>query len=141
MRENAPGDGSIFLSAVYTNSVRDNISDKDVQAALKMAAVPLDYPMARGIPVERIDTHSLHIGGANGLSLAGFSDQQIQKLGRWRGEPFKEYIRVQLSNFLEGMSTSMKKTFWFINVEGGVFHDIKDTILTLPYSVAVSQNA
>ena len=37
-----------------------------------------------------------------------------------------------------GMSTSMQKTFGFVNVEGGAFHDVTDTILTLPYSVAVS---
>jgi hypothetical protein len=53
---------------------------------------------------------------------------------------FKEYVREQLSNFSEGMSRSMKKTFGFVNVEGGAFHDITDTVLTLPYSVALSQN-
>ena len=34
----------------------------------------------------------------------------------------------------EGMSTSMQKTFGFVNVEGGVFHDVTETLLTLPYS-------
>jgi hypothetical protein len=39
------------------------------------------------------------------------------------------------------MSRSMKKTFGFMNKEGSAFHDITDTVLTLRYSVAVSQNA
>jgi hypothetical protein len=56
-------------------------------------------------------------------------------------ETFKEYVREQLSNFSEGMSTSMKKTFGFVNVEGGVFHDIMATVLALPYSMAVSSAA
>ena len=91
--------------------------------------------------MERIDTHSLRIGGANALSLARYSDRQIQKMGRWRGETFKEYVHEQLSNFSEGMSASMQKTFGFVNVEGGVFHNITETVLTLPYSVAVSAMA
>jgi hypothetical protein len=136
IRDHAPGDGSVFLSAVFHNNTRTNVTDKNIRAALKLAASALEYPTTCGILVDRIDTHSL--GGANALSLAYCSDRQIQKLGRWRDETFKEYVREQLSNFSEGMSTSMRKTFGFVNVEGGVFHDVMDTVLTLPYSVAVS---
>ena len=82
--------------------------------------------------------HSLRIGEANALALAGYSDRQIQKLGRWRGATFKEYVREQLSNFSEGMSKNMKQTFGFVNVEGGVIHDITPTVLALEYHVAVS---
>ncbi len=139
--EHAPGDGTMFLSAFFDGSTRYDVTDKDLRTALKLTATALDYPATRGIPVERIDTHSLRIGGANALSLAGYSDRQIQKMGRWRGETFKEYVREQLSNFSEGMSASMQKTFGFVNVEGGVFHDITETVLTLPYSVAVSAMA
>jgi hypothetical protein len=141
IRENTPGDDSIFLSAVYDNEVWEDISDKDIQAALKLAAATFDYPTTCRIPVDRIDMHLLCIGRANALSLAGFSHWQIQKLGKWQGKTFKEYVCEQLSNFSEGMSTSMKKTFGFVNVEVGVFHDITYTVLTLPYLVAVSQSA
>jgi hypothetical protein len=89
IRSNAPGQDSIFLSAVFQSGVRSDISDKDIRAALKLAASALNYPATRGIPIERVDTHSLCIGGANALSLAGYSDRHIQKLGRWRGETFK----------------------------------------------------
>lgn len=75
------------------------------------------------------------------MSLAGYSDHQIQKLGKWQGKTFKEYVRKQLSNFSEGMLTSMQKTFRFVNVEGGVFRNITDTVITLPYTVAVSASA
>jgi hypothetical protein len=134
IRSNAPGQESIFLSVVFQLGVRSGILDKDIRASLKLAASTLDYPATRGIPIERVDTHSLRIGGANALSLAGYSDHHIQKLGRWQGKTFKEYVRRQLSTFSKGMSSSLQKTFGFVNVEGGAFHDITDILLTLPYS-------
>jgi hypothetical protein len=83
-----------FLSAYFdVQEVRHDLTDTDVQKALKAAATALNYPMTRNIPIERIDTHSLQIGGANALSLSGYSKQQIQKMGGWRGETFLEYVR------------------------------------------------
>ena len=43
---------------------------------------------------ELINTHSFRIGGATALSLAGFSDSQIQIIGRWRSNSFTRYLRV-----------------------------------------------
>ena len=120
------------LSTVFMGGQKSDVSDKDIRVALKLAAGELDYP-SRGIPVDRIDTHSLRCGGANALALAGYSDRHIQKLGRWRGETFKEYVKEQLSGFSEGMSRSMKKMFGFVNVEGGVYHDVTNTVMAMPY--------
>jgi hypothetical protein len=121
----APGDDTVFLSAVFHNNTHSDILNKAIRVALKMAATALEYPMTHGIPIEHIDTHS----------FARYSDRQIQKLGRWQGETFEEYLHKQQSIFSEGMSTSVRKTFGFVNMEGGVFHDITETILTLPYSI------
>jgi hypothetical protein len=96
---------------VFHNNTHSDISDKDIWAALKLVATALDYPATHGIPIKYTDTHSLHIGRTNVLSLAGYSDSQIQKLGRWHGETFKEYVWEQLSNFSQGMSTSMRRPF------------------------------
>ena len=63
---------------------RKDVTDNDIRRALKEAATVLEYPETRGIPIDRVDTHSLRGGGANALSLNGYSDTQIQKLGRWR---------------------------------------------------------
>jgi hypothetical protein len=41
------------------------------EEALKAAATVLEYPTTKGIPIDRIDTHSLRSGGANALSLSG----------------------------------------------------------------------
>ena len=127
-----------YLSTVSEDGVKFDVRDNDIRAAIKKAATMLDYPSSRGIPIDRIDTHSLRIGGANALSLAGYLDRQIQKMGRWRGETFKEYVREQLSNFSEGISKSMQKCFSFVNVEGGVFHDVTSTVTAMEYNVEVS---
>eukprot|EP00956_Cyclotella_meneghiniana_P024686 scaffold49904_cov49-Cyclotella_meneghiniana.AAC.1 len=103
-------DADTFLSAYFQDGERKDVRDRDISAALKLAAGALDYP-SRGIPIKRIDTHSLRIGGANALSLNGYSKHQIQKMGRWRGETFLEYIRESLSDFSEGMSSAMNKCF------------------------------
>jgi hypothetical protein len=101
-----------------------------VSIALKAAAATLDYPTAKGIPINRIDTHSLCSGGANALSLAGYSNTQIQKMGRWRGATFKEYICKELACFSEGMSTRMKPKMDFVNVAGNMLTSITDELLT-----------
>ncbi|KAK1732566.1 hypothetical protein QTG54_016707 [Skeletonema marinoi] len=100
-----------------------------------MAAAALDYPSCKGIPIDRIDTHSLHCGGANALALSGYSDRQIQKMGRWRSATFLEYIKESLFESSAGMSTNMKRSFNFVNVEGGVFRDITGVTLNSVYSV------
>jgi hypothetical protein len=69
------------------------------------------------------------------LSLAGYSDRQIQKMGRWKGTTFKEYIREELHVFSQGMSKHMKKHFRFVNISGGVYHDITDEVVATEYNV------
>jgi hypothetical protein len=53
-------DSKTFLSAYYNDEKkRGDVTSEDVSKALKAAAVVLDYPTAKGIPVYRINTHSL----------------------------------------------------------------------------------
>jgi hypothetical protein len=98
----------------------------------------IEYPTAKGIPIDQIDTHSLRSKGASALSLAGYSGIQIQKMGWWRGITFKEYIREELACFLEGMSTSMKKQFNFVNIAGNAFNT---TTMEQEYEINVSAAA
>ena len=90
-----------------------------VRFSVKYAVAGLDYP-ARGIPVDRIDTHSLRSGGACALSIAGFKPHEIMKMGRWAPNSlsFMEYIQQQLSTFSAGMTTAMSKITPFTNMEG-----------------------
>ena len=47
-----------------------------------------------GIESGQYKAHSFRIGGATALSLAGYSDEEIQSRGRWRSAVFKSYIRL-----------------------------------------------
>ena len=85
--------------------------------------------------MDRIDTHSLRSGGANALSLAGYTDLQIEKMGRWKGATLKEYIREELHVFSEGMSWNMKRKFQFVNISGGVFHGVTSAVLASEYTI------
>ncbi len=75
---NNRADTKTFLSAHYDDKGQHgNNTNKDVSKALKAVATVLEYPMAMGILIDRIDTHSLRSGGANALSLSGYLDTQI----------------------------------------------------------------
>eukprot|EP00956_Cyclotella_meneghiniana_P002594 scaffold3031_cov49-Cyclotella_meneghiniana.AAC.5 len=127
-----------LLSAYFVDGKRKDVKDSDIRAALKMAAAALDYEGTRGIPTSKIDTHSLRVGGANALSLNGYSVEHIQKMGRWRSNTFLEYIRESLSDFSEGMSKAMSKTFGFVSLEAGIVEDVTDAVVATDYNVAVS---
>lgn len=45
-----------------------------------------------------LNTHSLRIGGATLLSKAGVPEHIIQKIGRWRSDCFKKYVRMSLQH-------------------------------------------
>ncbi len=62
-------------------------------------------------------------------------------MGRWRGATFKEYIREELACFSEGMSTSMRKKFDFVNIAGNAFNFITDELINREYEVNVSTAA
>ena len=48
-----------------------------------------------GLDTKLYQSHSFRIGCASFLSSKGFSDDQIQKLGRWKNNSFVAYVRSQ----------------------------------------------
>ena len=122
-----------FLSTFYHKGQWCDVMGEDISRSLKMLAMLLEYPETRGIPIQLVDTHSLRCGGANALALSGYSDTQIQKMGRCRGATFKEYIREQLACYSEGMTTNMKQNFKFVNVHGNAYHDVTSTCILSDY--------
>jgi hypothetical protein len=118
-----------FLSTFWMDGVRLDVTAENISRALKSAAAELQYPMSKGIPIKRINTHSLRSGGANALALAGYLDTQIQKMGRWQGATFKEYIREELACYVTGMSKDMKRKFTFVNIAGNAFTEIDSDAL------------
>ena len=126
------------LSAYFVNNKKFYLRDKDVSAALKAAAIKLDYEFTRGIPDSAIDTHSLRAGGANALHLSGYSDRVIQKMGRWTSNTFKEYIRENISIFSEGLSKGMATPFQFVNVHAGAVKDVTEATVEAPYHASAA---
>jgi hypothetical protein len=128
-----PGtDPKTFLSVYYKEFGKQrDITNKDISGAFKAEATILEFLMAKGILIDQSDTHSLQSGGANALSLAGYLDTKIQEMVRWQGTTFKEYICNELACFSEGMSTSMKKPFNFVNMTGDAFNTITDELRVL----------
>jgi hypothetical protein len=118
-----------FLSTFWLDGIQLDVTAENISRALKLAAAELHYPTAKGIPIERINTHSLRSGGANALALAGYSDTQIQKMGRWQGATFKEYIREELACYATGMSKDMKRKFNYVNIAGNAFTKIDSDAL------------
>jgi hypothetical protein len=121
--------GKTFICAYWMDNEAYNVTADDISTALKRATTLLQYPLYWGIPIKRINTHSLRIGGACALALNGFSEMHIQKMGRWRGDTFKEYIREELHCFSDGMSKAMKQCFKFINVTGHALTEVTNQIV------------
>ena len=126
--------GTDYLSAYFINGIRRDVTAEDMSKHLKLAAGLLNYPTCKGIPIKRVDTHSLRGGSANALALLGYSDTQTQKMGHWRGATFKEYIREELANYSDRMSKAMKTKFNFMNVAGNAFWDITNMVLLMEYN-------
>ena len=116
---------SMLTGSMLVCSMLDILS-----AALKFATTALNYPYLKGISIDRVDTHSLRSGGSNVLLFAVYIDRDIQKMGRCRGETFKEYIREELNCFTEVMSTAMKQDFKFVNIAGGAYRELVDVTRT-----------
>ncbi len=76
---------------------------ENISRALISTATELKYPTNKGIPISRINTHSLRSSGANALALVGYLDKQIRKMGQWCGATSKECIREELACYARGM--------------------------------------
>ena len=62
-------------------------------------------------------------------------------MGRWRSATFKEYIREELACFSQGMSRKMKQHFQFVNISGGVYTDVTEEVIPLPYHSSLATAA
>ena len=58
---------------------RKDINADNMSAALKFETTTLNYPFLKEILIDIVDTHSLRYGGANALSLARYSNRDIQE--------------------------------------------------------------
>jgi hypothetical protein len=84
-------DHPFFASQGFT------LTHSRMQAAIK--AIASQY----GFNSSRFGTHSLRIGGATALAVAGTPHHIIQQFGRWKSNQFLKYIRRSLSDMELGI--------------------------------------
>ena len=58
---------------------------------------------------ETVSSHSFRAGVATAMARCGYSDEEIQRQGRWRSEAFLKYIRLGRSQRLEQQRTLAEK--------------------------------
>ena len=121
-------------SAYFSDVVGQDVTDQNIRDNIKCTAKKLEYPVAKGIPITRIGTHSLRSRGTNALDLPGYYDTQIQKIGNWRGDSFKEYIRQELAWYSKIMPRDTKRKFNFVNIAGGAYHDVNSMVMLMDYT-------
>ena len=93
-------DAKTFLLAYYHDKGKRNyITNNIISRALKAVATVLDHPNTKGIPVDRINTHSLSSGGTNRLLLVGYSMKYLYAF--WRECRLSTSMKQQL-NFVDG---------------------------------------
>ena len=61
-----------IILAYYHEGKQFNVTSDHTTSALKLAAKALEYPILMGIPIERINTHSLRRGVTNTLALTDY---------------------------------------------------------------------
>jgi hypothetical protein len=67
LRDHGATNDTIIL-AYYHEGKRLDVTSDHITSALKLAGKALEYPILKGIPIERINTHLLQSGGANALN-------------------------------------------------------------------------
>ena len=82
------------------------LTPKLVTATLKSALKQFNHSTAG------FSSHSFRVGAASAASASGMSDHMIQKLGRWRSEAFKAYIKPTKQT-LTSSSKAMAQRHWF----------------------------
>ena len=65
---------------------RLNVKREALEGWLRAAAA------ANGLPVDRVGTHSLRVGGATALYNAGWELAAVQRFGRWASGAFHGYL-------------------------------------------------
>ena len=75
------------MSAYWVVGRRKYLNAENMSEVLKFAITALNYQSLKGIPIKRVDTHSLIYVGDKAMSLAGYSNRD-KKNGEMDGGNF-----------------------------------------------------
>ena len=104
-----------------------------------------------GFTKDEVGLHSIRSGGAMAMFLSGTSTIIIRRVGRWSSEAFLEYIREQVEDFTQGVSSKMIQFENFNNLSlpdkadetksGGKKDNNEDGPECVPYAIQFSRLA
>ena len=103
-----------YLSEYWVGGRQKYLNAENMSTAFKFATTALSCPYLKGIPMDRVDTHSLISGGANALSFSGYSYRDIQKMGRWRGGDFNAALMFSAFRYFFLPSTQYADKYVFL---------------------------
>ena len=88
------GSGNALMCSYWDKMRKCDVVDKDISFVVKFTAGMLEYP-DHGIPINRLDTHSVRAGEACAMELSGHLEDDIIKQSRWAPKltSFLEYIQ------------------------------------------------
>ena len=109
------GNDNDYICAYYTKKRKYHVTATMVNKTLKTAVTALHLEQ-NGITTDMVSSHSLRAGGATAMKMHGYSDTRIQKMGRWRGATFLQYIHHQIQAFSKGISRKMNKEIKHFNI-------------------------
>jgi hypothetical protein len=92
-----------------------HVTASQMAGVLQVAAVR-SMIWLQGYDLKRVGPHSLRASGAMQLKLNGLSDSMIQKLGRWSGRTWLQYLHGQISCLTSGVSARMANPVLYHNI-------------------------
>jgi hypothetical protein len=111
-----------FLNPKNNRLVR--ISSRQTREHIKLIVKQIG-PKSLGVDITRVGTHSIRSSCAMLLYLAKIPTATIMLLGRWKSDAFLLYLRRQVQEFAEGLSTAMMSL-------PTMFHNIPDNPQHIP---------
>ena len=108
IRESIPGaGGETQLNTVWENGKETYITGERLRDSLRRTCTEMGGSDVFGFNGKDIGTKSLRSGAAMGLFLMNHSVAKIMILGRWSSDAFLVYIRPQVMEWTNQMSTDM----------------------------------
>ena len=103
------------LSAVWRHDRIEHISSEEMVQSLRAAVIAIGEDIL-GVSADDIGTHSIRSGAAMAMYLGECPVFTIMLIGRWSSQAFLRYIRKQVEQFSQDISSKMIKVQFFRHV-------------------------
>jgi hypothetical protein len=124
IRRLVPDFSGLITINTYAHKTRDGLvalqlASGFLRSQLQHACATLGGKKVFGFGPMDIGTKSLRSGAAMGLFLANHSTERIMLMGRWLSKAFLVYIRPQVIEWTNNMSSDMIRLNSFTDASGG----------------------